>query len=100
MPKMSALQENPSRRMACADGLNVTASPNARAVVGVPKRAAPQLVQPRLHAADTAATCALDDQPGTKIGLCKVISCATAAIETPSTVKLASGPRLDEGAIA
>jgi len=68
LPKMRALQELPSRRLACRGRTEFDREPDLLGrIVGGAKEPPCSLGQ-RLHSLTAARTCAIDDQPANEIG--------------------------------
>src|SRR5438132_2444952 len=98
LPTMRALQELPSRRLACRGRTEFDREPDILGwIVGGAKEPPCRLGQ-RLHALTAARTCAIDDQPANEIGrLQHDFLRDYAADREAKYVNLLQAQRLDEG---
>src|SRR6202011_4850822 len=99
LPKMRALQELPSRRLARRGRTEFDREPDTLGrIMGVGTKQPPCSLGYQLHSLTAARTCAIDDQPANEIGrLQSDLLCHHAADREAKYVDLLQAERLDEG---
>src|SRR6195256_4387513 len=98
LTKMRALQELPSRRLACRGRTEFEREPDMLGRIVGGAEEPPRSLGQRLHALTTARTCAIDDQPANEIGrLQSDFLRDHAADREAKYVNLLQAQRLDEG---
>src|SRR6202049_3761406 len=98
LPKMRALQELPSRRLACRGRTEFAREPDMLGRIVGGAEEPPRSLGQRLHALTTARTCAIDDQPANEIRrLQSDFLRDHAADREAKYVNLLQAQRVDEG---